>query len=149
MTNQAIARDLLAVLCGSRGMATLVIDLNRTHATNPDWTCHARFHLVWQAAAFAFLSALEVVLILARGPFQDPCFYLAAILASIPMLGFYTAFAARGLYKGKLSDPNGMRPMTIVFRCASLRVDINLVAESVGVLVLAMIVTIYRHSGVQ
>ena len=41
MTNQTIARDLLAILCCLQGLTTLAIDLNRTHATNPEWPGHA------------------------------------------------------------------------------------------------------------
>ena len=95
MTNQTIARDLLAALCLLQGLATVAIDLNHTHATNPDWTGHARFHLVWQTAAFAWLALLEVPLILVGGPLQDQRFYLASVLAGVPMLGFFTAFFAR------------------------------------------------------
>ncbi|HEV2485772.1 MAG TPA: hypothetical protein VGT08_09590 [Terracidiphilus sp.] len=145
MTNQAIARGLLAVLCCLQGLATLAIDLNRTHATNPEWPGHARFHLVWQTAAFAVLAALEVLLVLATGPLQDQRFYLAAILAGVPMLGFFAAFIAHGLYKGTLSDPNGMRPLIITVRGSSLRIDLNLVAEICGLLALAAIFAIYRR----
>ena len=91
MTHSAIARGLLSLLCGAQGVATLAIDLNRTHATNPQWTSHARFHLVWQAISYALLSLLEVALILMPGPIRDQRFYLAAILASIPMLEQYHA----------------------------------------------------------
>jgi len=126
----------------------LAIDLNRTHATNPEWPGHARFHLVWQVATVAGLALLEVVLVLASGPFQEQRFYLAAVLAGIPMLSFFAAFIAHGIYKGSLSDPNGMQPATIQVRGSSLRVDLNLAAETCGMLALAVIVAIYRQSGV-
>ena len=145
MTHQAIARDLLAALCAVQGLATLAIDLNRTHATNPEWPGHARFHLVWQTAAFAWLALLEVVLVLVSGPFDEQRFYLAAVLAAIPMLGFFTALIARSFYKGTLSDPNGIPPATITVRGSSLRIDLNLVAEILAVLALAAIIAIYRH----
>jgi hypothetical protein len=148
VTNQTIARDLLAILCGLQGLATLAIDLNRTHATNPEWPGHARFHLVWQVAIVAGLALLEVVLVLASGPFQEQRFYLAAVLAGISMLSFFAAFIARGIYKGSLSDPNGMRPLKITVLGSTLRIDLNLVAETCGVLALAVIVALYRHSDV-
>ena len=88
MSNQTIARDLLAVLCCLQGLVTLAIDLNRAHATNTAWPGHARFHLVWQVATTAGLALLEVILVLAPGPFRAQCFYLAAVLAGIPMLSF-------------------------------------------------------------
>ena len=136
---------MLAALCILRGSATLAIDLNRTHATNPFWPGHARFHLVWQTAAFAWLAALEALLLFYTGPLQEQRFYLAAILAGIPMLGFFCALIARGLYRGTLSDPNGMRPLIVTVRGANLRIDLNLAAEIVGVLALATVVAIYRH----
>jgi hypothetical protein len=145
MTNQAIARGLLAALCCLQGLATLAIDLNRTHATNPEWPGHARFHLVGQTAAFAWLAVLEVLLVLAAGPLQDQRFYLAAILAGVPMLGFFAALIGRGLYKGTLTDPNGMQPLIIRVRGSSRRIDLNLVAEICDLLALAAIVAIYRH----
>ena len=147
MTNQAIARCLLAAFCLLQGLATVVIDLNRTHATNPAWPGHARFHLVWQTAAFAWLAVLEVPLVLVAGSLQEQRFYLAAILAGIPMLGFFSAFIARSIYKGTLSDPNGMPSLKINFQGATHRIDLNLVAEICGILTLAAIVALYRHVG--
>ena len=97
MTSQAIARGLLAALCILQGLATMVIDLNRTHATNPLWPGHARFHLVWQTTAFAWLALLEVALLLSAGPLQEERFYLAAILAVIPMLGFFCGLISRSM----------------------------------------------------
>ena len=136
---------MLAALCILQGSATLAIDLNCTHATNPLWPGHARFHLVWQTAAFAWLSVFEALLLFYVGPLQEQRFYLAAILAGIPMLGFFCALIARGLYRGTLSDPNGMRPLIVRVRGANLRIDLNLAAEIVGVLALATVVAIYRH----
>ena len=147
MTNQTTARDLLAALCLLQGLATVAIDLNRTHATNPDWTGHARFHLVWQTAAFAWLALLEVPLVLAGGPLQDERFYLASVLAGVPMIGFFAAFIARRAYKGTLSDPNGMPSMKIKIQGSTVCIDLNLVAEVGGILPLAAIVALYRHGG--
>jgi hypothetical protein len=147
VTNQTIARDLLAALCLLQGLATVAIDLNHTHATNPDWTGHARFHLVWQTAAFAWLALLEVPLILVGGPLQDQRFYLASVLAGVPMLGFFTAFFARRIYKGTLSDPNGMPSLKIKVRGSTVCIDLNLVAEAGGILTLAAIVALHWHRG--
>jgi hypothetical protein len=44
-------------------VATLAIDFNKTRATNPVWTGHARFQVVWQSVSVALLSVLELVLI--------------------------------------------------------------------------------------
>ena len=64
-----VARGLLTLLCAAQGVATLAIDLNRNHATNPLWPGHARFHLVWQAGSTFMLAAVEVALICWSGPY--------------------------------------------------------------------------------
>jgi hypothetical protein len=64
------------------------------------------------------------------------------------MLGFFAALIGRSLYRGALSDPNGMPPATIAIRGSNLRIDLNLVAEAGGVLALAAIIALYRHFGV-
>jgi hypothetical protein len=102
VTHSSIARDLLALLCGLQGLGTLAIDLGHTHATNPEWSRHARYHVVRQAISSALLSIVELVLILGAGPFREGRFYLAAILASVPMLGFFAALIGSGLYGGAL-----------------------------------------------
>ena len=145
MTNQAIARDLLAGLCLLQGLATAAIDLGRTHATNPEWPGHARFHAVWQTAAFVWLAVIEAGLLLFPGAYAEERFYLAALLAAAPMAGFFTALAVRGLFKGTLSDPNGMPPLRIRIAGRVRSIDLNLVAEIAGVLTLVAIVALYRH----
>ena len=144
MGYQAIARALLAVFCGAQGLATALIDLNRTHATHPGWLGHARFHVVWQTANLAALSILEIALILVQGPAMTERFYLAAVLAGAPILGFFVALLTRKLYRGTLSDPLGIPPWIVKIRHKQLQIDLNVVAELVGLLSLVAIVAIYR-----
>ncbi|MGA2086480.1 MAG: hypothetical protein ABSG60_13280 [Terracidiphilus sp.] len=145
MTHVAIARGLLALLCGTQGVATLAIDLNRSHASNPQWPGHARFHLVWQVISYALLSLLEVALVLVAGPYREQRFYLAAILACIPMLSCLAAFFSRKIYGGSLSDPNGIPPVKVMCLGLELQIDLNLVAEVVALLMLLAIVALFRH----
>jgi hypothetical protein len=144
VTHIAIARGLLATLCGTQGAGTLLIDLNRTHATNPLWPKHARFHLVWQAMSYAALSLLEIALILAPGSFLVERFYLAAAFASIPMLSCLGAFAWRNTYGGALSDPNGIPPFRFAFFGPEFYIDLNLLAEVVALLLLVAIVALFK-----
>ncbi len=144
MAHEAIARWLLALLCGAQGAATLAIDLNRTHATNPMWPKHARFHLVWQAISYGMLSLLEIALILTPGPFPEERFYLAALLASIPIFSCLAAFAWRRIYGGALSDPNGIPPAIVVVLGSELHIDLNLTAEVVALFMLLGILALFR-----
>jgi hypothetical protein len=144
VTHVMVARDALAFLCGLQGLATLAIDLNRTHATNPLWTPHARFHVVWQIANSALLAVLELALLLIPGRFQEERFYLVVLLACVPMIGFMAALIGRAGYDGALSDPNGIPPATLHIFARVLRIDLNLAAVVGGSLALAAIVLIYR-----
>src|SRR3954465_47010 len=110
MDLQFPARLLLALFCAVQGLATIVLDLNRTHAAHPQWLGHARFHVVWQTATVAILTIPEGVILSFRGPLESERFYLVALLACVPMIGFFAALVTRYLYGGTLSDPNGISP---------------------------------------
>jgi hypothetical protein len=144
MDHQSIARVLLASLCGLQGAATAAIDLNRTHAMHPGWLAHARFHVVWQTANVVFLSLFEMALVLVQGPFMQQRFYIAALLASAPMMGFFAALFTRRLYGGALSDPQGMPAWIVGIQGRQLRIDLNVVAEIMGLMSLGGIIAIYR-----
>ncbi len=60
------------------------------------------------------------------------------------MLSFFAAFITHGIYKGTLTDPNGMQPLKITVLGSTLRIDLNLVAETCGALALAVIISLYR-----
>jgi hypothetical protein len=145
MSHQDLGRILLAIFCILQGAATLAIDLNRTHAAHPLWLGHARFHVVWQASTTALLAILQVVLLTWRGPMERERFYLAALLASLPIFGFFAAMSTRAMYGGALSDPAGIPPLNLMILGRSRRIDLNLVAEILGVALVAILVILYRH----
>lgn len=126
----------------TQGLATLKIDLHRSHATNPLWLPHARFHLVWQVFNLALLSLAEVALV--WGPFAEGCFYLAACLIALTLVGFWGALATMRLYAGALFDRNGILPLKVKVGGRILRVEMNTVAVLCGSIVLLIAVAIYR-----
>lgn len=113
-----VAAKLLVTL-GVVGCAVvpLAADLNATHARNPLWTGHARYHVVWQSMSYMAIGAVALVLLWAPGPLTDrEALYLAAALAGCVYFGFFAALASRRLYGGRLHDRNGHRPARIVGR---------------------------------
>jgi hypothetical protein len=143
MDHSTLARGLLSFLCAVQGIATMVIDLNRTHATNPDWPGHARFHLVWQVVLAAILSAFELMLLWWWGPAEEQRFYLALFLAGAPSIAFLLALLGRRIYGGSLSDPNGIPRARIP--TLNVQVDLNLMAVLAALVSLAAILEIYRR----
>ncbi len=146
MNLQLTARILLAAFCAVQGLATIILDLNRTHAAHPQWLGHARFHVVWQTLTAAVLAIIEVSLLWSAGPLLSERFYLVAILASAPMAGFFGALASRRIYGGTLSDPGGIPPVRFEFAGRERQIDMNLVAEIAGIITVALLVALYRFA---
>jgi len=138
-----LARVALSTLCVLQGLATMAIHCNRTHATNPLWPGHARFHVVWQSATVAMMSVVEVALVWSRSPWQREGFYLATLLAALSPLGFMAAFVSRRMFGGTLLDPNGVPPMRVKIRGAVRSVDLNFVVVTTALIALVALAAIY------
>ena len=113
MTVAFFSRVIVTAIAAGQGVMPVFIDLNRTHATNPLWTGHARLHLVQQVFTLLPAAAIEVGLLWWPGPTFHPRFYLAALLTATSLIGFLVAVLTRSLYGGTLHDPNGIQPMRI------------------------------------
>ena len=57
-------------------------DFNKTHATNPKWTPHARFHVVWQISSYVGFGLLALALIWWPGPLAIERLYLVALMGA-------------------------------------------------------------------
>lgn len=139
------ARGLLTILILVQGAATVLIDFNRTHATNPSWVGHARFHLVWQTCSVAILSLVETWLVWSNTS-DSSRFYLAAALAAVSLLGFLFAQAARRVYGGTLHDSNGILPLRLRLGGRIIEVDGNAAAVYCAIPVLIFIVALFHHA---
>jgi hypothetical protein len=102
-----VARIILTLAALGFSAVTIMADLNATHATNPNWTPHARFHLVWQVLSYSGIAIVAFYLIWTGGPLATERLYLAAALAVAIYGGFFGAVFARPLYGGGLFDENG------------------------------------------
>lgn len=87
-----------------------LFDSNKTHMTNPSWTGHARYHVVWQVSSYVYVALLMLVLIWTAGANTQPL-WIAALAAAGIYAGFWTAFLSRPMYGGWLVDEtNGVPP---------------------------------------
>jgi hypothetical protein len=105
-----LARILLTIATLGYGLVTIKADFNATHATNPLWTPHARFHVVWQVSSYAGVGLIALGLIWIGGPLETARLYLAGALAAAVYGGFFAALFARPAYGGVLYDENGYPP---------------------------------------
>lgn len=144
MVHPFFARLVLSTLSAAQGLAAVKIDLHRSHATNPLWLPHARFHVVWQVLNLALLALVEVVLIWWSGPCAGARFYLAACLTATTLLAFWIALASMRLYSGGLFDPNGIVPWKVRLRGSILQLDMNTMAVALGSILLVISVALYR-----
>ena len=127
MSAPILARALLTAIAAGQGIAPFFIDLNRTHATNPLWPGHARFHVVWQTFSQTLIAAAEVALLWWPAPAMPQRFYLAALLIAGPLAAFLLAMFTRTLYGGTLHDPNGIPPVRIHAGQRVIQFDLNAV----------------------
>ena len=134
---------MVTAVAAGQGIVSLVIDLGRTHATNPLWPGHARFHVVWQTFALTLASVVEVAMIWWIAPGSRVLFYLATLFTALPIGGFLIATFGRALYGGTLHDPNGIHPARIRWGGRIHQVDINLVLVGVGAIVLVIAAAIF------
>jgi hypothetical protein len=143
MPSPLLARFMVTAVAAGQGITPLFIDLNRTHATNPLWTGHARFHVVEQTFGLTAFAIVEVVMLWWITPGSAFLFRLATLLTSIPIVAFVIATFGRKLYGGTLHDPNGIRPVAIRLGDTIHEIDVNIVLVLAAGLVLISSVLIF------
>ncbi|WP_457938786.1 hypothetical protein [Mesorhizobium sp. 10J20-29] len=126
-----LARGLLTLATLGYGLVTVKADFNATHATNPLWTPHARFHVVWQVLSYAGIALIALGLIWIRGPMETERLYLAGLLGAAPYAAFFLAVLARPAYGGVLYDDNGYLPFRPPLGPAAWRWDVNVTAFTI------------------
>jgi hypothetical protein len=142
------ARILLSLVTIGYGGITILADINKTHATNPTWTPHARFHVVWQVASYAGLGLLALALIWTPGPYAVARLYLATAFAAAVFGGFFVALFTMRLYGGRTFDDNGYLPFAVPLGRRPKLWDVNVTAFSAFIVLLAAaLVLITRTAG--
>jgi len=126
-----IARILLTLATAGYAFATILADFNKTHATNPQWTPHARFHVVWQISSYACFGLLALALIWWPGPEAVARLYLVAVMAAIVYTAFFGALFAMPIYGGAAYDTNGYQPFKAPVPVVAKLWDVNITIFSV------------------
>jgi hypothetical protein len=105
-----LGRSLMTAAVAIYGFVPVAVDLSPTHALHPDWTPHARMHLVWLVLT-NFAVGLMALRLLWRRSRDRAALDLAGLLSLCVLGGFFASAAARSLYGGELSDPGGVPPV--------------------------------------
>lgn len=125
------ARILLSLATMGYGFATIKADFNATHATNPLWTPHARFHVVWQILSYSGLAVMALGLIWIKGPVEVERLYLAAGIGVAVFGAFFIALLARPMFGGTLYDQNGYQPFKAPVGPGHWQWDVNVTVFTV------------------
>jgi hypothetical protein len=138
-----IARILLTLMTCGYAVVTVLADFNKTHATNPMWTPHARFHVVWQISSYVGFGVLALALIWLPGPYYIARLYFACLLGAIIYGAFFVAVFSMRLYGGRAFDDNGYLPFPAPVPLIARKWDVNITAFSLlGILLLAGVLSI-------
>ena len=132
-----LARILLTLVTLGYGFATVLADFNKTHATNPAWTPHARFHVVWQISSYVGFGVLALALTWWPGPFATERLYLVAIFAAIVYAAFFIAAFTMPVYGGAAYDQNGYLPFAAPVPLVAKQWDVNTTIFCIQVVLLA------------
>ncbi|HEY4980546.1 MAG TPA: DUF6640 family protein [Pseudolabrys sp.] len=132
-----LARILFTLMTAGWAFATVIADFNKTHATNPKWTGHARFHVVWQICSYVGFGLLALALIWWPGAYAVERLYLVAIMGGIVYAAFFVAVFAMPIYGGAAYDDNGYQPFAAPVPLISKTWDVNITAFCIQVAILA------------
>ena len=125
-----ISKVLLTLICIGFGTLTPLIDFNESHATNPLWTGHARFHLVWQVNAMIITAVLSIAMLWF---FYSITNHLIVILLNfLWIFSFYATVFGLKLFDGELNDINGVPPVFIKILGREYEIDRNIQAITGG-----------------
>ena len=123
-----MGRVLMTLATLIYGVIPPIVDLGSTHVLHPDWTPHARMHMVWLLATMSSIAVLALYFIWRHG---DRSFgiRMGGLLGSCALGGFFVCAATVNLYGGSLSDKGGVPDVAGI-------VDANLLGFGAGAVLL-------------
>lgn len=127
-----LAKVLLTLATLGYSLGTVIADLNRTHATNPLWTPHARFHVVWQVSSYIGIAVVALLLIWAPGGAEIERLYLVCGLTFAVFASFFATWIAMPVYGGTNFDQNGYPPSLVRIAGRTIMMDANFTAITVN-----------------
>jgi hypothetical protein len=106
-TQFIVGKILITISTIIYGFIPPFFDLNKTHAKNPLWTGHSRFHVVWQVMITFFISILSLFFLWVKGN-ETENLVISFILGLSVLGSFVLNIGLMKLYDGTLADDNGV-----------------------------------------
>lgn len=123
-----LPRILMTITAIALAVGPALADFNKTHATNPLWPPHARFHVVWQVITNSSLCLMMLYVLWT--PLVDK-YYLQLIVVLMVqgaiLAPLYITIASMKLFDGALKDVNGLRPFKFNIGGRIVKLDTNVV----------------------
>ena len=141
-TDNLIARVLLTLNTVGYSLIPVLADFNKTHATNPLWTPHARFHVVWQVLSYCGIGLIALALIWSGGPTAHVRLWIAAAIGAAMYAGFFATVFSMPRYGGAVADANGVPALATVNLGGKpfvLDANVTVFSVQVALLVIAMV----------
>ncbi len=129
MDNILIAKIILSFVAFAMGVGPMRADFNKTHATNPLWPPHARFHVVWQVLSQSGVSVFVLFLLWVYPSSLHN--WMAVALNYNWMLMFVVTISTMKMYEGALKDVNGIPPFKFNIGGQIREVDTNVFGASI------------------
>lgn len=121
-----IPRLLFTLIAIAISVGPMFADFNKTHATNPLWTPHARFHVVWQVLSQTGVSLIILYLLWNDSADYSTHITLAAVLNYVWGASFYATLSSMRIFDGSLKDVNGIKHFRFNILGKIYLVDTNL-----------------------
>jgi len=100
------AVQILLTITAFEFFGPIVRDFNASHAWNPDWDAHARFHLVWQLATMGMSGVANIWLIWFPKPPEVRNLWLSVAWQATSLGGFWVSCLLMPVYEGRVTMPD-------------------------------------------
>lgn len=103
-----VPRVLLTIVALWLTIVPPLVDFTSSHVFHPEWTGHAKLHMVWLLGVNSGLGLLCLYLLWSSGPYEALRMRLANLLCVMILGAFFLAAFTRGLYDGTMTDVGGV-----------------------------------------